>query len=101
MYSFTAIATIILGVPLFIPPLIAAVLAALLIARQYSVCGKYIEKLITTRILVDDSNRTRDTVSKTNVFSKETAALPDWKCPSCGRTNAGYVGTCGCGTRKY
>lgn len=23
-----------------------------------------------------------------------------WKCPQCGRYNANYVGTCGCGTRK-
>lgn len=23
-----------------------------------------------------------------------------WKCPSCGRMNASYVGTCGCGERK-
>lgn len=24
----------------------------------------------------------------------------EWKCPSCGRINKNYVGTCGCGQRK-
>lgn len=100
MIGFTAIATIIVRFPLIIPPFIAAILAALLIVRQYAVCRKYMEKLLTERILADDSNHTRDTVSKTNIFSQQSAALPDWTCPSCGRINAGYVGTCGCGTRK-
>ncbi len=34
--------------------------------------------------------------------SSEDNALPPnfWRCPSCGRINAGYVGTCGCGQQK-
>ncbi len=27
-------------------------------------------------------------------------ASDEWKCPSCGRINKNYVGTCGCGQRK-
>ena len=100
MIGFTAIATIILGIPLFIPPVLAAIIAALWIARQYMICQQYMDRLIDSRILVDDGNRTRGTVSTTNYFSGETAAAREWVCPSCGKSNAGYVGTCGCGKGK-
>lgn len=40
--------------------------------------------------------------SPSNAFLNQTPIVPkdSWKCPECGRYNANYVGTCGCGTRK-
>ena len=33
-------------------------------------------------------------------INQKTAESDEWKCPSCGRINKNYVGTCGCGQRK-
>lgn len=38
----------------------------------------------------------KDTNTKNNALNNTNS----WKCTSCGRVNANYVGTCGCGTRK-
>lgn len=44
---------------------------------------------------VEESSST----SPSNAFLNKTPK-DSWKCPECGRYNANYVGTCGCGTRK-
>lgn len=40
--------------------------------------------------------------SPASAFLNQTPIVPkdSWKCPQCGRYNANYVGTCGCGTTK-
>lgn len=35
-----------------------------------------------------------------SVYNNESISNNEWKCPSCGKINQNYTGTCGCGQQK-
>lgn len=35
-----------------------------------------------------------------DIKAKKEPTTDEWKCPKCGKINANYVGSCGCGTTK-
>lgn len=35
-----------------------------------------------------------------DIKAKKEPTKDEWKCPKCGKINANYVGSCGCGTKK-
>jgi hypothetical protein len=39
-------------------------------------------------------------ILKKDFNENRTPSHNEWKCPNCGKINANYVGSCGCGTKK-
>lgn len=46
------------------------------------------------------TNSQMSTTIKNDIEAKKEPTRNEWKCPNCGKINANYVGSCGCGTKK-
>lgn len=57
------------------------------------------EKMKTINTNTTPSNGTFETSTPTNPAPTHISEN-EWKCPSCGKVNQNYTGTCGCGQQK-
>lgn len=49
---------------------------------------------------VEDIAKQKKNEEKLKEYKEALPGDDEWKCPSCGRINKNYVGSCGCGTEK-
>lgn len=62
--------------------------------------GEILEYLEVLSRRVSEVEGKMSTVERKDKESDDIAYKGSWKCPQCGRVNASYIGTCGCGQTK-
>lgn len=62
--------------------------------------GEILEHLKVLSRRVSEVESKLSSVERKDKESDDIAYKGSWKCPQCGRVNASYIGTCGCGQTK-